>query len=205
MHDRPRLYIIAGPNGAGKTTFAMEYLPYWVDCAEFVNADLIAAGLSPFSSQTAAVSAGRAMLFRISELLARRTDFAVETTLASRGIRELIGRAHSGGYVVHLYYLWLPAPDIALARVAARVRQGGHDVPEPDVRRRYSRGLVNLWDQHMREVDTWMLIDNSTPTPQPIAWRAYEKTTVAMPETWRAIEAAVEAARERRSLRSPST
>lgn len=99
---RPRLYVVAGANGAGKTTFALEYLPNWVGCPEFINADLIAAGISPFSPETAAMSAGRAMLSRINELLERRTDFAVETTLASRGLARIVQRARSAGYVVHL-------------------------------------------------------------------------------------------------------
>ena len=131
------VHIIAGPNGAGKTTFARDFLPDFASCKEFVNADLIAQGLSPFASEGAALAAGRLMLERLEELGRRRENFAFETTLAGRGYVAWLRRLRKDGYVVQLYFLWLPTVDISLARVAYRVKHGGHFVPDEDVRRRF--------------------------------------------------------------------
>jgi predicted ABC-type ATPase len=196
MQHRPRLYVIGGPNGAGKTTFAMEYLPRHARCFEFVNADLIATGISPFRPESAAVGAGRALVHRVRELIARGDDLAVETTLAGRSIVGTMRDARRRGFVVHLYYLWVSSPEVSLARIAARVARGGHDVPEEDVRRRFRRGLVNLWDTCMQEADTWMLIENESNEPRAIAWRTEEPPTVALPDVWRRIAQAVERARQ---------
>jgi len=166
MHD---LYVIAGPNGSGKTTFAREFLPHFAKCAEFVNADLIAGGLSPFSAETAAMEAGRIMLKRIEELASSRRDFAFETTLAGRGYLSLFRRLKRKGYKVHLLYLWLPGVELAVQRVRDRVRRGGHNVPEGDIRRRFGRGLKNLFSEYRPLLDTWTILDNSGGSPRLIA------------------------------------
>jgi predicted ABC-type ATPase len=165
----PRLYIIAGPNGAGKTTFAREFLPQYAGCKEFVNADLIAQGLSPFSPEAAAFRAGRLMLEQIRLLGQRRCDFAFETTLSGKTYLPLLRELQGNGYSVHLFYLWLPSVELALARVAERVRQGGHDVPEDVVRRRFDKGLRNLFQFYRPLLDSWMIFDNSTDMPRLIA------------------------------------
>jgi len=168
-HDRtPELFVIAGPNGAGKTTFAREFLPHFTKCREFVNADLIAGGLSPFSPATAAVEAGRIMLGKIDELAAQRQTFAFETTLSGRGYLALLKRLRNEGYRIHIVFLWLPRVDLAIQRVKERVRRGGHSVPEPDIRRRFVRGVRNLLTLYHELADTWGLFDNSGGVPRPI-------------------------------------
>lgn len=136
----PTTYVIAGPNGAGKTTFATEFLPDFVNCREFLNADLIAAGLSPFAPETQNVRAGRLLLERIGELSRAREDFGFETTLSGRTHAKLLTELKSSGYRIDLFFLWLPSPDLAVLRVAERVSEGGHAVPEEVVRRRYASG-----------------------------------------------------------------
>ena len=163
------LYIVAGPNGAGKTTFAREFLPNYVECMEFVNADLIASGLSPFLPERVAISAGRLMLKRIYFLAERGIDFAFETTLSGKGYVGLLKDLKSLGYRIHLYFLWINNVDIALGRVADRVRRGGHNVPEEIVRRRFSRGLTNLFSLYRPFLDLWAIFDNSTDHPVMIA------------------------------------
>jgi predicted ABC-type ATPase len=138
--NNPKLYIISGPNGAGKTTFAKEFLPDYVDCLEFVNADLIASGLSPFSPESAAIRAGRLMLERIHLLANRRIDFGFETTLSGKGYLRLLRGLKDRGYRISLFFLWVNNIEIALARIADRVRRGGHNVPEEIVRSRFHRG-----------------------------------------------------------------
>ncbi len=142
-----KILIIAGPNGAGKTTFAEELLPNEASCPEFVNADLIAAGLSPFLPEQAALAAGRLMLQRIADLGAAGKSFAFETTLSTRSWLRLIPGWKSLGYRAKLYFLSLPDPDFALRRVDARIRLGGHAIPPETVRRRFARGLENLCDR----------------------------------------------------------
>ena len=141
----PTVYLIAGPNGAGKTTFATEFLPAFVHCREFVNADLIAAGLSPFAPETQAIRAGRLLLTRIKECTNARRDFAFETTPAGRGYLRLVADLKRSGYRVVLYFLWLPSAEAAMDRVAGRVRQGGHNIPEALIRRRFEAGLRNFF------------------------------------------------------------
>ncbi|MBI4370813.1 MAG: zeta toxin family protein [Elusimicrobia bacterium] len=164
----PELFVIAGPNGAGKTTFAREYLPYFAKCHEFVNADLIAGGLSPFSPGAAALEAGRIMLRKIDELSAQRHTFAFETTLSGRSYLALFKRLRANGYKIHLIFLWLPHVDIAIQRVKDRVRRGGHSVPEQDIRRRFDRGIKNLLQEYSQVMDTWGILDNSGSVPQLI-------------------------------------
>src|SRR3972149_3553449 len=143
MGKNQHLYIIAGPNGSGKTTFVRRFLPYYADCINFVNADLIPAGLSPFSPDIAAIKAGKIMLGQIQEHINAGHDFAIETTLAGRSYVRLLKDLKKKGYKIHLFYLWLPNPDLALERIAERVRAGGHDVPKDVVKRRFARSGHN--------------------------------------------------------------
>ena len=168
-HPHPNLYVIAGPNGAGKTTFADQFLPHYAHCPEFVNADMIAKGLSPFSPTTAALAAGRLMLARIKELAGQRIDFGFETTLSGKTYLSLFKSLRAQGYHVHLFYLWLPNVNTALQRIRYRVQQGGHSVPEADVRRRFKRSLVNLFGAYCSLLDSWYLLDNSDEKPHLIA------------------------------------
>ena len=156
------LYIIGGCNGAGKTTASYTVLPDILDCREFVNADEIARGLSPFNPTDVAIEAGRLMLQRIEELLPREESFSIETTLASRSYINLIHRAHAKGYRVSLVFFWLNSPELAIQRVAERVNKGGHDIPESIIRRRYVSGISNLFNLYASEVDSWSIYDNST-------------------------------------------
>lgn len=160
-----RILIIAGPNGAGKTTFAEEFLPNEAGCPEFVNADLIAAGLSPFQPDEVAFAAGRLMLKRIADLVAGGKSFAFETTLATRGYLRLVPGWQAAGYQVKLCFLRLPDPGFAIRRVAQRVRLGGHDIPPETVRRRFERGWVNLQNDYLGMVDEWAIYDSSQVPP----------------------------------------
>lgn len=165
----PSLYIIAGPNGAGKTTFAREFLPHFVHCKEFINADLIAGGLAPFSPETAALRAGRLLLDQIQTLARKKSDFGFETTLAGVTYLSLFRKLKAQGYKIHLFFLWVPTVEFALARVADRVHRGGHNVSEKDVRRRFKRGISNLFKFYMPLVDSWTIVDNSEEIPRLIA------------------------------------
>jgi predicted ABC-type ATPase len=165
----PTAYVIAGPNGAGKTTFASAFLPDSVYCREFVNADLIAAGLSPFAPEMQAMRAGRLLLTRIKELAEARSDFGFETTLAGRGYVNLFNGLKRSGYRIILFFLWLPSAEMAVSRVAHRVRMGGHDVPEATILRRFEAGLRNFFRLYAPLVDTWRMYDGSPAPPSPIA------------------------------------
>lgn len=169
MKTAPELYVIAGPNGAGKTTFATEFLPHFAKCREFVNADLIAGGLSPFSPGAAAIEAGRLMLAKIGELAKQRHTFAFESTLSGRGYLALFRRLRDEGYRIHIIFLWLPRVELAIQRVKDRVHRGGHSVPDHDIRRRFDRGLRNLLTEYHPLVDTWAIFDNSGSQPRVIA------------------------------------
>ena len=166
-----RILIIAGPNGAGKTTFAVEYLPNEADCPAFVNADLIAAGLSPFRPQDAAVRAGRLMLREIDGHARRGGCFAFETTLSGLGHARRISRWRDAGYRIQLVFLRLPTPEVAVARVAQRVAQGGHGVPESAIRRRFARGWRNFEHTYRDLADDWKLYDNAGRAPVLLADR----------------------------------
>jgi predicted ABC-type ATPase len=165
----PNLYIVAGCNGAGKTTASFTILPEILNCREFVNADSIAAGLSPFNPESVAIEAGRLMLSRIQELMASGMDFAFETTLATRSYVSLIKSAQSAGYKVTLLFIWLDSPEAAARRVADRVRKGGHNIPGDVIERRYFRGIYNLFNLYMPVFDRWMIVNNETIIPEPIA------------------------------------
>jgi Uncharacterized protein conserved in bacteria len=161
------LYIISGCNGAGKTTASYTVLPVTLQCTEFVNADEIAKGLSPFNPESEKIAAGRLMMSRIKKLIGMNGDFAIETTLATKTYRKLIQNAHEIGYNVNLLYFWLNSPELALKRVAERVKNGGHNVEEAVVRRRYIQGIKNLFEIYCPLVDHFILIDNSI-TPSEI-------------------------------------
>ena len=156
----PNLYIIAGPNGAGKTTASFNLLPELLHCPNFVNADEIAKGLSPFAPNDMAVQAGRLMLKRIEELLPQRADFAIETTLATRSYVRLVHRAQQLGYRVHLLFFYLETEQQAIERVAQRVSNGGHDIPEADIRRRFKRGISNLVNLYIPICDVVYVLNN---------------------------------------------
>lgn len=163
------LYIIGGCNGAGKTTASYTVLPDILDCREFVNADEIAHGLSPFNPADVAIEAGRLMLKRIEELLVREESFSIETTLATRSYVNLVRRAHDKGYRVTLLFFWLNSPELAIQRVAERVSKGGHDIPEDIIRRRYVSGIQNLFNLYAAEVDSGSIYDNSTTLRRNVA------------------------------------
>lgn len=165
-----KIIIIAGPNGAGKTTFAKEFLPSEAGCPIFINADLIAAGLSPFQPETAAIAAGRLMLDLIRLHAEKGDSFAFETTLSGRGYARMIQAWREKGYRIELFFLRLPNVQFAVERVAQRVRQGGHGIPQDVIARRFSAGLEQFNSVYKHLVDTWTLIDTSTTPYQLIDW-----------------------------------
>jgi len=162
----PNLYIISGCNGAGKTTASFTILPEMLNCKEFINADSIAFGLSPFNQEQVAIEAGRIMLSRIDVLLQSKDDFAIETTLASRSYVSLIHKARKIGYKITLIYFWLSSPEEAKQRVATRVSKGGHHIPDEIVERRYYRGIYNLNHLFTAICDFWIVVDNNTGKPE---------------------------------------
>jgi predicted ABC-type ATPase len=177
MRPEKKVVIIAGPNGAGKTTFAREFLPAEAGLPVFINADLIAAGLSPFAPEAAAIRAGRMMLAEIDRHAAAGTSFAFETTLAGTTYVRRIDTWRVTGFVVELIFLGLPSPEEALARVAMRVQQGGHDVPPATVRRRFAAGLRNFVELYRKRVDFWQWYDNSGRSPRLVEEGANRWTT----------------------------
>ena len=168
MTDK-NLYIIAGCNGAGKTTASFTILLDTLDCKEFVNADEIAKGLSPFQPETVSFEAGRIMLNRINELLNKGTSFSFETTLSTKSYRSFILKAKEQGYKVTLLYFWLQTIELAKERVKTRVLEGGHNIPEDVIERRYNRGIANLFDIYFDIVDALLIFDNSYGKHQLIA------------------------------------
>ena len=164
------LYIIAGPNGAGKTTASFNLLPEILHCTNFVNADEIARGLSPFAPETVVIQAARLMLQRIEELLLQKVDFAIETTLATRSYVSLVRRAQRLGYKVHLIFFYLENDEQAIQRVAQRVREGGHNIQEADIRRRFKRGIDNLVHLYLPICDS-VLVYNNVQTPAQLVAR----------------------------------
>jgi predicted ABC-type ATPase len=169
MPKKQRIIIIAGPNGAGKTTFAREYLMKEAHCPDFVNVDLIAAGLSPFDPDRAAIQAGRIMLTEIQRRVRKGERFAFETTLSGHVYARMVPEWRNSGYRVRLIFLSLADPEMAISRVKIRVAQGGHDVSSSVVRRRFVAGLRNFQDMYMHLVDNWEWYDNSGATPQLIS------------------------------------
>ena len=182
------LYIISGCNGAGKTTASYTVLPEVLDCKEFVNADEIARGLSPFNPESVAIEAGRLMLQRIEDLLSKEESFSIETTLATKSYINLVRRAQEKGYTVRLLFFWLNSPELALQRIAERVAKGGHNIPEPIVRRRYVAGICNLFRLFMSEVDSWEIYDNSEyPAVQIARGGKDDETFIIVESTYKTI------------------
>jgi predicted ABC-type ATPase len=167
--NMPNLYIIAGCNGAGKTTASFTVLPEMLNCQEFVNADEIAKGLCPINPERAAIDAGRIMLQKIDKLMLNKHDFAFEATLSSKSYTKTIKKARQNGYMITLVFFWLDSPDLAVARVKTRVQEGGHDVPNPVVARRYYAGLKNLFELYIPLCDYWMIFDKSKLASELIA------------------------------------
>lgn len=182
----PLIVLLAGPNGAGKSTSATRLLHGELAVEEFVNADTIARGLSAYRPEAAAVAAGRVMLERLRFLARERRDFAFETTLAGRTNARWLRELRSAGYRVHVIFLSLPSAELAVARVADRVRQGGHDVPQDVVRRRFAAGIANLFNDYLHVADSWQIYDNSEVTgPRLVAFRAAGGTVVIVhADTW---------------------
>jgi predicted ABC-type ATPase len=189
--ERPHLVVLAGPNGAGKSTAAPELLKGALGVHEFVNADLIAQGLSGFQPENTAIEAGRILLHRLRRLTEQRVSVAFESTLASRSLAPWIRNLLGSGYAFHLLFLWLPTAEMAVARVQDRVRMGGHSVPEETIRRRYHAGLKNFFCLYRPLATTWRFYDNSAwPRPRLMASGAGNTTeTVLDSAAWHTIEA----------------
>jgi predicted ABC-type ATPase len=184
----PNLFIIAGSNGSGKTTTAMTLLPQYLRVREFVNADEIARGLSPFYPDGVAMQAGRIMLERMHALVAAQEEFAFETTLASKTFASFIKKAKTSGYKVHLIFLWIADPLISIQRVALRVSRGGHHIPENVIRRRHAGGIHNFKEIYMHLVDSWELYDNMLIPTVKIAQMTNKIITVYNQQQWKEIQ-----------------
>ena len=178
MSKLSKLYIIAGCNGAGKTTASFTILPEILGCKEFINADEIAKGLSPFQPESVAVQAGRIMLARMDELLQKGETFAFETTLATKSYKQKIEWAQANGYEVTLLFFWLDSPNIAKKRVAQRVAEGGHNIPLETIERRYYNGIANLFTIYIDMVDICYIFDNSEGRKELIAQKERHKDIV---------------------------
>ena len=163
------VYIIAGSNGSGKTTFARLFLPNYANCPNFINADLIAQGLAPFNPNSAAIKSGKIVIQQIHEFSDRGVDFAFETTLSGKSYMNLFKTLKNKGYTLHLFYLWIPSPKLAISRIKERVSEGGHNINDEDVRRRFSRSIHNFLTLYQSLFDYWMLFDNSKTNPILIA------------------------------------
>ncbi len=179
-----RIYIIAGPNGAGKTTASYTILPEIFECFEFVNADEIAKGLSPFNPESVSIQAGRIMLERIADLVKMEKSFAFETTLSTKSYYSFILKAKKSGYKIILMFLALNSSELARQRVKTRVLEGGHNIPEDVIERRYTKGLSNFFNRYQNVVDSWLLIDNSTNHFEFIATKFDQKIEIHNSPTW---------------------
>ena len=174
----PSLYIIAGPNGAGKTTTAEKLLPEYLNCIEYVNADNIARGISPFNVESVAFQAGRVMLERMTELVKRKVDFAFETTLSAKSYVSFLKYCKSKGYEITLVFIWLDSPETAIQRVKSRVEKGGHNIPEKVIERRYFKGIENLKKYFVSLNDAWMIWNNSGNQPTLVAQGAGDEKII---------------------------
>lgn len=191
--ELPNLFVISGCNGAGKTTASFTVLPELLQIREFVNADEIARGLSPFQPEKVSIEAGKIMLRRLQELLSQQVDFAFETTLSTRSFVGLIQQAKRLGYTVNLIYYWLDSVELAIERVKTRVAEGGHDIPTDTIIRRYHAGLKNFLHLYKNKVDYWMLIDNSRTDPELIAEGRYpEGFQIVNKDKWLRINKVIE-------------
>ena len=168
MDKKPQVYIIAGPNGSGKTTFASEFLPKYAGTPAFINADTIARGLSGFSPDAVALKAGRILLEQIETYASKKTNFAFETTLSGMTYLSRFKDLKKEGYAIHIFFLWIPDVKLSLARVANRVKMGGHDIDEKVVRRRFHKGISNFFRHYRQVLDSWSLFDNSGKAPHLI-------------------------------------
>ena len=184
---RPNVYIIAGPNGAGKTTFARKFLPKYAQCTNFVNADLIAQGISPLAPEAAAFRAGRLVLEEITAFVNRQEDFAFESTLSGKSYLRVLRDLKNDGYSIQIFFLWVPTPDVSISRVQDRVSRGGHNVPEPDLRRRFDRSIRNFLQHYRQIADSWMLFDNSLDAPILVADQARGKITIMKQEIYHSV------------------
>lgn len=182
-----QLFIIAGCNGAGKTTASYTILPEILDCREFVNADEIARGLSPFQPESTSVQAGRLMLNRIKYLLLKGESFAFETTLSPKSFIKTINRAKELGYSITLLFFWLNSQELAVERVKTRVKEGGHHIPENIIKRRYLSGLFNFFNLYKSVVNNWIMIDNSGGPSQVIAESNERNEKVLNEEVWKSL------------------
>lgn len=182
--DTPTVVVLGGINGAGKTSSALPIVRNAIGIPCFVNADTIARGLNAFDPESEAVRAGRIMLDYLHDLAARRKSFAFETTLAARTYGPWLESLRAVGYVSHLFYFWLNSPDLAVSRVAERVRAGGHHIPEGTVRRRYARSIRNSLDLYRPVVTTWQVYDNSNGRPRLIAFNNGYFDTVLDRDSW---------------------
>jgi len=184
----PKLYIIAGCNGAGKTTASYTILPEILDCKEFVNADEIARGISPFQPEKVAFELGRIMLNRIKSLLDQQVNFAFETTLSTRSFLHYIKFAKSVGYETTLLFFWLNSMELAVNRVKIRVKEGGHDIPTEVIKRRYIRGILNFLELYKAEVDNWIVVNNSGKNYGIIAESNKSKEDIYNVKIWNIIK-----------------
>lgn len=181
---RPKVVVIAGPNGAGKSTAAPYLLKQALGILEFVNADQIAVGLSAYSPETVSFEAGRIMLRRLRELAAGNVNFAFESTLSSRTFARFLTGCKAQGYTVQIFYVALPSPELAVNRVALRVKMGGHNIPQADIERRFLRSLHNLYSLYLPLADRWAVLDNASGTLEPIAHGTARRTYVEDSDKW---------------------
>jgi predicted ABC-type ATPase len=184
----PNIYVIGGANGSGKTTVARRLFPNFLDVFEYVNADEIASGLSPFNPESVAIQSGRLMLERLDTLVQERADFAFETTLAARSFAHFLRGCKSQGYTINLIYFWLQTPELAIERVHRRVESGGHNIPAEVIRRRYERGRKNLTQLYLPLCDKWIVYDNSRDDPLLVAERPLKQQPIIYsPPLWQQI------------------
>jgi predicted ABC-type ATPase len=189
MKTTANLYVIGGCNGAGKTTTAMKILPGALNCIEYVNADAIAVGLSPFNPESVVIQAGKLMIERLHILARSRVDFAFESTLASKMLVSFIDSCKKNGYVATLIYFWLNSPDLAVARVQDRVRRGGHSIPETVIRRRYEASRKNFINLYLPIADNVSVYDNSNAKPRLIYKRENKNISILNDELWKRLNA----------------
>jgi len=186
----PNIFAIAGPNGSGKTTTAMQLLPNFLGVIEYVNADEIAAGLSPFNPESVAIQAGKLAIYRLQTISDAGIDFAFETTLSSRFYVRFLSNCKEKGYRINLIYFWLDTPELAVARVRKRVESGGHNIPEEVIRRRYQRGQKNLIDLYLPLCDSWIIYNNTKSFPELVAFcndREQSTPLIYQPQIWNQI------------------
>ena len=184
----PKLYIISGCNGSGKTTASYTLLPDLLNCREFVNSDEFAKSFSPFDPGAASVTASRYMLMKINYLLERKADFAIETTLATRSLMQIVRQAQQQNYETTVLYFWLNSPELAIERVRDRVESGGHHIPDAVIRRRYVMGLQYLFDVYIPVIDRWILADNSKPPFSVVAEGSKDVTYIKDNEKYQLIQ-----------------